>query len=334
MTNYDEISSKVSPAYLKKLKRASEITDERQEMASIGMTRAMSGGMCYGGVTLLMGNYGSGKTALALQTAGIAQKEQGKSVALIDVEGAFKPEWGERLGVDTDELLHFDIRDVGNVSNVMVELMQAKTDIIIIDSISQMGTAQHVDLKTGELKDFHENNQMGTLAVQIGKMMVNANMANENTALVLISQIRNNITQSGSYGFIASGGKKMEHDPTSIITLTSSHSDSQRIKGFVSNGKRLIEKPIGNKVKWELKKHRGSGDGMTGEYNFYYDGDLVGVDNVSELVTISSELGVIDKGGAWFTLPNGERLQGQAKTTTYLRENPDVLEQIKKETLA
>lgn len=332
MSDYDDIIAGLDPTIAKKLKKASEVTDERQELASVSLTRAMSGGMVYGGTTLMMGNYGSGKTALALQSAALAQQE-GKSVFMIDVEGSFKPEWGKRLGVDVDNMGVLNIKDVGNVSNAMVQLMQAKADIIIIDSISKMGTAQHVDLKTGEFKEFTENNQMGTLSVQIGKMMTLANMANDNTALILISQIRNNIQTGGSYGFIASGGKQMEHDPTTIISLTTSHSDSQRLKGFVPAGKRLIEKPIGNKVKWELKKHRGTGDGLTGEYDFYYDGDLVGVDNVSELVTEASKIGVIDKSGAWFQLDNGEKFQGQAKTVKYLRENPDVLEQIKKETL-
>jgi RecA/RadA recombinase len=161
-----------------------------------------------------------------------------------------------------------------------------------------------------------------------------ANMANENTALILISQIRNNISTSGpSYGYKPSGGKAMEHDPTTIISITSSHSDSQRIKGLVNNGKRMIEQPIGNDVKWELKKHRGSGDGMIGNYNFYYNGDFLGVDTISELVTEATKLGVIEKGGAWFVLDNGMKFQGQAKITKYLRENPDEYELIKKAVL-
>jgi len=332
MASYEEIAAKLSPEYQKKLKRASEVTDDRQEMASIGLTDAMSGGLCYGGVTLIMGNYGSGKTALALQTAGMAQKE-GKSVAMIDVEGSFKPEWGANLGLDVDNMLWLNIKDVGNVTDVMVQLMQAGTDIIIIDSISALGTANNVDLKTGEIKDFTESNQMGALSTQIGKMMTNANMANENTALILISQIRNNISTTGSYGFIPSGGKKMEHDPTSIIVLRSSHSDKERIKGTVKNGKRMIEKPIGNIVDWELKKHRGSGDGLTGVYNFYYDGDIRGIDSIDEIVSVGSKMGVINKGGAWFTLPNGEKFQGQPKTVEYLRSNPEEYELLKKEVL-
>lgn len=328
MTNYEDIASGLSPEFQKKLKRASEVTDDRQEMASVGLTTAMSGGLCYGATTLIMGNYGSGKTALALQTAGMAQKD-GKTVAMIDAEGSFKPEWARKLGVDTDNMLWLNVKAVDKVADLNVELMQNGVDYIIIDSISKLGNAQHVDRESGEIKKFGDNNQMGQVSTSLGKLLMLANMAQDHSALVLISQNRNNIQTGGSYGFIPSGGKAMEHDPTTIIELNSSHSDSKRLKGMIDNGRKMIEKPIGNTVRWTLKKHRGSGDGLSGEYNFYYDGPMLGVDNVSEIVTEATKAGVIDKRGPWFFLENGEKFQGQANLTKYLRENDAEFETVK-----
>ena len=40
--------------------------------------------------------------------------------------------------------------------------------------------------------------------------------------------------------------------------------------------------------------------------------------------------GVVEKGGAWYTV-NGERFQGRAKAVQYLKENPDVVEVLRRE---
>jgi hypothetical protein len=40
--------------------------------------------------------------------------------------------------------------------------------------------------------------------------------------------------------------------------------------------------------------------------------------------------GIVEKGGAWYTV-NGERFQGRAKAVAYLKENPEVVEILKKD---
>jgi hypothetical protein len=37
--------------------------------------------------------------------------------------------------------------------------------------------------------------------------------------------------------------------------------------------------------------------------------------------------GIIEKGGAWYTV-NGERFQGRAKAVAYLKENQDVVDNL------
>jgi hypothetical protein len=40
--------------------------------------------------------------------------------------------------------------------------------------------------------------------------------------------------------------------------------------------------------------------------------------------------GLVEKGGAWYTV-NSERLQGRAKAVQYLKDNPKVVEKLKKD---
>ncbi len=53
-----------------------------------------------------------------------------------------------------------------------------------------------------------------------------------------------------------------------------------------------------------------------------------GLDAAMELIDVALDLGIISKGGAWFTLPNGEKLQGKDKVRNYFIENPELMDEI------
>ena len=65
------------------------------------------------------------------------------------------------------------------------------------------------------------------------------------------------------------------------------------------------------------------GPNLSGQYDFYYQGETLGVDRVGETLDVAEMCGIVEKGGAWYTV-NGERFQGRAKAVAYLKENPDV----------
>ena len=54
------------------------------------------------------------------------------------------------------------------------------------------------------------------------------------------------------------------------------------------------------------------------------DRESVGIDLVGETLDVAEMYGLIEKGGAWYTI-EGERLQGRAKSVQYLRDNPKVV---------
>ena len=65
--------------------------------------------------------------------------------------------------------------------------------------------------------------------------------------------------------------------------------------------------------------------GLSGQYDFYYQGESLGVDRVGETLDVAEMHGIVEKGGAWYTV-EGERLQGRAKAVQYLRDNPEVVD--------
>ena len=68
--------------------------------------------------------------------------------------------------------------------------------------------------------------------------------------------------------------------------------------------------------------------GLSGQYDFYFQGSKVGVDSIGEVLDAAEMMGKIQKGGAWYTIGE-ERFQGRNKALDYLRENPDVVEKLK-----
>jgi recombination protein RecA len=84
---------------------------------------------------------------------------------------------------------------------------------------------------------------------------------------------------------------------------------------------------VGRKVNWHIDFNKTGPGFLSGEYDFYFDGDTIGVDKIADLVDTAELLGTIEKGGAWYTVL-GERLQGRAKVIEYLKENPEKLKEL------
>jgi recombination protein RecA len=85
---------------------------------------------------------------------------------------------------------------------------------------------------------------------------------------------------------------------------------------------------IGREVRWVIAKGKvGTHDGKSGKYDFYHvpttdpvfwadvelNGSTWGIDRISEMVTTSSRLGVIDRNGAWYTWTHEGKVLAKAQ---------------------
>src|SRR5690606_36995578 len=158
--------------------------------------------------------------------------------------------------------------------------------------------------------EYKETNQIGQFARGTGKMCGAFNYVNEHTLGILVSQVTTGIYNWGAL-VEPQGGKQASHMNNTSIKLTSSLTEKYQIKVVVHDGNRTIEKVIGRPVNWKIDKDRGPSMGETGSYDIYTAGDFIGIDNVGDLVDYAVECGVIEQGGAWFTV-EGQRVQGRA----------------------
>jgi recombination protein RecA len=318
----EEVLARLDKKTRERLQAASAIKVERQPTPSVGLNQALKGGIPYGRQTMLWGNKSAGKTSLMIQMMGMAQKE-GKTCALFDVEGTVDPEWVESLGADPNKIILSQDRSVNKVADSGVDLITAGVDILVVDSISQVIPMSYFDDK--ELKGFDGTRQIGQLSRDLGIMMNLWNSVNENTMIVLISQVRNNI---GTYTSAThQGGWAGKHNSAVILRLWSSEGKSNALIDRLPLGDKLVDKVVGRKVTWTVDFSKTSPMGETGDYDFYFLGDKIGVDTVMEVIDLADKMGYTDKSGNWYAV-GSEKLNGKKALAAYYKDHPLELEQL------
>ena len=324
----DDILAKLDPKTRARVQSAQNVQVLKQKTPSIGLNMALKGGLGYGRQTLVWGNKSAGKSSFCLQMIAIAQKE-GKTCAWIDAEDSYDQTWAESLGVDSASLIHSKVKTVNDMVDVSTKLMDAGVDIIVVDSISALLPAIYFEKDGNELKDLQDTKQIGAEAKDMTHAVKMLNYANKNTLLVLISQQRN---QFGSMhaSHIPTGGMAVKFFSSTVIKLWSSEAEANAIKAGVKVGDKIIEQRVGRPVNWIIDYNKLGPPNLSGQYDFYYQGDTLGVDGIGETLDVAEMCGVVEKGGAWYTV-NGERLQGRAKAVQYLRDNPEVVNILREE---
>lgn len=329
MTTIEEVLSRVNPKVAEKFQLASTVENKNLSTPSLGINDAIKG-FGHGRISLLWGNRGASKTAVCAQAAGIAQR-QGMSVAWIDAERNFDPEWTARLGMDNTAAAVSKIGSIADFTDAAVDFITAGVDVLVVDSISAL-LPQSFLTDDGELKPFENTGQIGTFSKNIGSSLNMINSINKHTVVIIISQVRTNI---GSYGSSPTymGGKAVEHLISTEIKFWANPNEKEAIKARAMHNNIIIEKPVGRPVTWTVGKNRGPGLNMSGTFDFYFAGEHVGVDRTGEVIDFAVLHGLIKKGGAWYTYQD-TKLQGKPAMVMFLKSNPDIEEELYQEIMS
>jgi len=330
MTTIEEAFAALDPKLRKRLSNGAGFVTHHQATPSFGMNRALNGGFPYGRQVLVWGSKSSAKSSLCLQTIALAQQE-GKLCAWIDAEMSYSEDWAKKLGVDTDNLIVSQARTINEMVEVGTQLMNAGVDLIVVDSITSLLPAIYFEKGTDELKELENTKQIGAESRDFSnawKMLNYANNKVKPTLFILISQSRNNISAMYT-SQQPTGGQATKFYSSTVIKLFSSESDNQAIKGKIAVGDKLIEEKIGRKVRWEIQFSKTSPAFQSGEYDFYFRGDNVGVDAIGDLVDTAELMGIVERTGAWYILPDGSKVQGRDGFVNRVREDLDLQASIK-----
>ncbi len=327
----EDVLAQLNPKLRKNILVGDEVPKtEYAATPSFGLNRALNGGLPYGRQVLIWGSKSSAKSSLCLQTIALAQKE-GKICAWIDAEMSYDKDWAEKLGVDTSKLIVSQARTINEMVDVGVNLIEAGVDIIVVDSITSLLPAIYFEKDSSELKQLENTKQIGAESRDFSnawKMLNYANNKVKPTLLLLISQSRNNINAMYT-SQQPTGGQATKFYSSTVVKLFSSESDNQALKGKIYVGDKAIEEKVGRKIRWELQFSKTSPSFQSGEYDFYFRGDNLGIDGVADLVDTAELIGIVERTGAWYLLPDGTKVQGREGFVSRVREDLDLQEMIK-----
>lgn len=320
-----EVIGRLDPKSQRRVQFASNVSITRYPLASRGLTHALGGGIGAGRICLIYGPQSSGKSLLSGQTIADFQKV-GLSTALLDVEKAYDPVFGARLGIDNEKLLLVSHQAADKITDEGVKLIKAGVDLLVVDSISDLISDAFLD-KDGEMNPFEGQKQIGAQAKAIRKMIDSFQYHNERTAIILISQTTTDL--SGMYPVqVPHGGKKVLFKSSQIIKLTSPGQEAKQIMGEVMDGDRLIQAPVGRTVTGYVEKNKLGPQSRKCDYDVYYDGSYIGVDRFKEEVELAIEIGAIETTSVGRYAFDDKAWHGKTNLVEELRNDPDLLAKV------
>lgn len=279
---------------------------------SIGLDAALGvGGVPRGRVIEIFGPESSGKTTLALHILAQAQKAGGE-VAFIDVEHALDPVYAGALGVDIDNLL-VSQPDTGEQALEITEALvrSGAIDAIVIDSVAAMVPRAEIQ---GEMGDSHVGLQARLMSQALRKLT--GVIGKTSTVCIFINQLREKVGVVYGNPEVTAGGRALKYYSSIRIDIRRTEGLKDSSGGFIGN--RTRAKVVKNKVAPPFKEAHF--DIMFGE----------GISHAGELLDIASDLGLIQKSGAWFNCDEIRLGQGRDNAKIYLMENPEFAAEIEK----
>src|SRR6201747_1162358 len=268
------------------------------------------GGLPRGRVVEIYGPESSGKTTVALHAVANAQAAGG-IVAFIDAEHALDPEYAQRLGVDTDALL-VSQPDSGEQALEIAAMLtpSGALDLIVIDSVAALVPRAEIE---GEMGDSHVGLQARLMSQALRKRAGALN--NAGTTAIFINQLREKIGVMFGSPETTTGGKALKF-------YASIRLDVRRIETLKDG-----TDAIGNRTRVKVVKNKMAPPFKQAEFDIIYG---QGISREGSIIDMGVEQGIVRKSGAWYTYEADQLGQGKENVRTFLRDNPDLADEIEK----
>jgi recombination protein RecA len=268
------------------------------------------GGLPRGRVVEIFGPESSGKTTVALHAVANAQRAGGIA-AFIDAEHALDPEYAKRLGVDTDGLL-VSQPDTGEQALEIADMLirSGALDVIVIDSVAALVPRAEIE---GEMGDSHVGLQARLMSQAMRK--ITGALSQSQTTAIFINQLREKIGVMFGSPETTTGGRALKF-------YASIRLDVRRIETLKDGSE-----PVGNRTRVKVVKNKVAAPFKQAEFDILYG---YGISREGGLIDVGVEQGFVRKSGAWYTYEGDQLGQGKENARTFLKDNPDLADEIEK----
>lgn len=268
------------------------------------------GGVPKGRIVEIFGPESAGKTLITLQLIAQTQKDGG-TCAFIDAEHALNVNFAQNVGVDTDSLL-VSQPDYGEQALEITEALirSGSIDLVVVDSVAALTPKAEIE---GAMGDSNIGLQARLMSQALRKLTAVASKTN--TTVVFINQLREKVGVIYGNPEVTTGGKALKF-------YSSLRLDVRKIQQIKSG-----TDVIGNRIRVKVVKNKVAAPFKEAEFDLIF---ATGVDNVGCIVDSAVKLGIIEKAGAWLSYKdNALHCQGRDKTIAFLKEHPEMLEEIR-----
>ena len=310
-----------------------EVYEEKKNLKTLKISPALdfalNGGVQEGSWVTVTGLPKTGKTSSMLQLAANAQKE-GRKVIYLDAEGRLK---GHNLdginGLDLDSMKIVRSPDDKILSaeeflSILENLIQQKEyeeAIVIVDSMSSLIPSRDL----GTMVDGERRPGLPKILSDFTKRMGQV-IPKTKTIIILIGHLIANTSGWGKKN-VADGGIKVQYQADTMITVKKS-------EPWMIDGQK-----VGQIILWDIGTSSLGASGTQATSYFRYG---KGLDGVQEIIELADSFDVVEKAGAWYSLPfmskydkeyeeKKYKFQGVNNLYDFLENNVDAMKNLETE---
>lgn len=269
------------------------------------------GGLPKGRVVEIYGPESSGKTTVALHVVAEVQK-MGGIAGFIDAEHALDPVYARNIGVDIDNL-YISQPDSGEQALEITETMvrSGAVDIVIVDSVAALVPKAEID---GDMGDSHVGLQARLMSQALRKLT--SIISKSNCIVIFINQLREKVGVMFGNPETTTGGRALKF-------YSSVRLDVRRIESLKQAGE-----VVGNRTRIKVVKNKVAPPFREAEFDIMFG---KGISREGDILDLASDCGVVNKSGAWYAYHDEKIGQGRENAKQYLKENPEVRDEIEKQ---
>ena len=288
---------------------AAKMDVETVPTGSLSLDLALGlGGIPKGRIVEIYGPESSGKTTVTLHMVAEVQK-LGGIAGFIDAEHALDPAYARKIGVDIDNL-YISQPDNGEQALEIAETMvrSGAIDIVVVDSVAALVPKAEID---GDMGDSHVGLQARLMSQALRKLT--ASISKSNCIVIFINQLREKVGVMFGSPETTTGGRALKF-------YSSVRMDIRRIETLKLNGEM-----VGNRVRVKVVKNKIAPPFKEAEFDIMFG---KGISREGDVLDLAANVDIVVKSGAWYSY-NGNKIgQGRENAKTFLKDNPQLMEEI------
>lgn len=285
---------------------------------SIAIDKALGGGYAKGKIIEIFGPEASGKSTATLHAiADFQQSNSNEMTAFVDSENSLDLVYAKKLGVNVTELLVAQPDYGEQAVEITCQLCDLGVKLIVFDSVAAICPKKYLEDPT--------SSQPGVVASIMSKFLntLNTKIKKTKTTIIFTNQVRHKLNISGfgqQGGFTTPGGRSLGFYATQRLEI-----------------KRISSEKEGDEITTNIcqayvKKNRISSPFKKANFRIVFG---KGIDPISELIDLGSEVKIIDNRGAWFYYPDKDnaeiKSQGRSNFYDELSKDKKLVEKLRKE---